>query len=62
MFKVLRCEMEEGCTGLVTHLDEKGYVYCMHHGKQRRGGGIRCRQLKPAEVKRLQNGERLTKY
>lgn len=31
-----RCDMVDGCTAPVTHLDTKGYVYCTPHGLERR--------------------------
>ena len=31
----LMCDMERGCALPVTHIDEKGFVYCQSHGHQR---------------------------
>lgn len=56
------CGMRTGCLRPVTHIDEKGYVYCAEHGEQRHGSGIRCRKLKPWELNRILRGEALRKY
>lgn len=57
----LTCDMEEGCTTTVTHLDVKGYVYCHAHGQARKAVQ-RCRKLTPAERKQLERGEPLERY
>lgn len=57
----LLCDMESGCTGEVTMLDDKGYVYCTDHGLQRRGWRL-CRKLRPHELNRLRRGEPLKGY
>lgn len=57
----LTCDMEEGCTAPVTHIDIKGYSYCREHGNDRKGT-CRCRLLKPKELKQLQGGEPLSSY
>lgn len=58
----LRCAMTADCPHAVGMIDSKGYVYCGPHGLSRRGGGIRCRVLTAAELKRLQAGEALARY
>lgn len=58
--RALTCDMEKGCDGVVTNIDAKGYVYCAPHGAQRRASGIRCRKLRPAEKKRLENGQSIS--
>ena len=63
----LECVARKDCTDVVTHIDEKGFIYCAKHGVNRRGypGGIynrRCRKLRPHEVKRLQRGAVLKGY
>jgi len=58
---ILRCDMERDCQKPVTHIDSKGYVYCREHGIQRQSYQ-RCRQLRPAELTRLQAGEPLKEY
>ena len=57
----LRCDMEETCVAVVTHLDRKGYVYCERHGLARRLGQP-CRKLRPSEVRKLASGEPLRRY
>ena len=62
MTTTLKCAMEHACTRTVTHIDEQGYGYCRRHGLDRRHSGVRCRQLRPAEVRILQAGEALARY
>ena len=59
--KTLRCDMRKDCGFPVTHLDEKGFVYCAKHGEERKAR-MRCRKLKPAELAKLNRGETLAKY
>lgn len=58
---ILSCDMVEGCTAPVTHLDRKGYAYCTAHGLQRRAYQP-CRKLQPWELRRLQAGKPLARY
>lgn len=51
----LKCDMAFECPHPVTHLDEKGYVYCTEHGKVRKYSH-RCRKLKSQEIKQLAAG------
>jgi len=55
------CDMVEGCTQPVTHIDNKGYAYCTQHGVERRDCRP-CRKLRGWELRRLQRGEQLTTY
>lgn len=57
----LTCAMEEGCTAPVTHIDNKGYVYCAPHGEDRKSCRP-CRKLTPAELKILRAGDALRRY
>lgn len=52
----LGCDMTEGCTECVTHVDDKGFVYCKGHGLQRRAGGTPCRALRKREIATLLEG------
>ena len=52
----LHCGMSDNCTGAVSHVDEAGYVYCAHHGAQRKYDK-RTRKLRHAEIKKLERGE-----
>lgn len=55
------CDMDRTCTAPVTHIDNKGYVYCATHGVERRD--VRpCRKMRPFEVKRIMRGEPLARY
>lgn len=63
----LKCASMLGkeCNDLVTHIDNRGYVYCKACGTIRRLYslyGMKVRQLKPSELKSLENGELLTEY
>lgn len=58
----LNCQMVAACAGQVTHIDEKGYVYCLPHGTQRRASYVRCRALRPWELKLLQLGKPVPSY
>jgi hypothetical protein len=53
--------MTDKCTEPVTHIDDKGYIYCSHHGLYRRFYR-RCRKLRPHEMRRLQRGELVKHY
>jgi hypothetical protein len=57
----LKCDMKRECTEAVTHIDEKGFVYCRAHGISRKSW-MRCRQLTPRELKQLKSGEPLPSY
>jgi hypothetical protein len=49
---ILRCDMTHNCAKTVTHIDEKGFVYCREHGIVRKCYR-RCRQLFPNELRML---------
>lgn len=51
----LHCDMTHECTATVTHIDEKGWVYCREHGNARKYSH-RCRMLTPSEIKTLTAG------
>jgi hypothetical protein len=57
----LRCDMVEMCGEEVTHIDEKGYIYCTNHGWARRSW-CRCRKLRPHELSRLRRGLQVERY
>lgn len=57
MSKQLTCEMSKDCAQSVTHVDEKGFVYCTGHGIARRASGPRCRKLRPTEKRMLEAGQ-----
>ena len=60
--KKLQCEMRDDCSSEVTHLEDKGYIYCAEHAKVRRCYGHRCRKLRPHELRRVQAGLQVKKY
>jgi hypothetical protein len=53
--KPLSCAMP-ACCAMVTHIDDKGFVYCAPHGTNRRAV-CRCRKLRPHEAAMLRRGE-----
>lgn len=57
----LICDGVERCHATVTHIDNKGYVYCTEHGLERRMYRP-CRKLRAWEMNRLRKGEPLRKY
>lgn len=58
---VLRCDMKADCNELVTHIDDKGFVYCTAHGVRRRDWRP-CRKLRSWEVNRLKADKALSRY
>lgn len=52
----LQCDMKDSCTSPITHIGEKGYVYCAEH-KDDRKGIERCRKLRKWELKLLESGQ-----
>lgn len=57
----LKCDMEKDCEQTVTHIDNKGYVYCREHGIERKSYRP-CRMLKPKELAQLKTGTPLASY
>lgn len=53
----LHCDMKEGCEEPVTHVDNRGFVYCSQHAERRKSGGTPTRALRPNEIKNLERGE-----
>lgn len=53
----LSCDMTVSCKAPVTHIDNKGYVYCTGHGKHRATCGIPCRAMRPGEITKIILGE-----
>jgi hypothetical protein len=56
------CDMTKDCEKPVTHIDNDGYIYCEKHAAQRKSGGVPTRKLKPAEIKKLEQGQTISKY
>lgn len=59
---VLLCDRDRSCCAPVTHIDQKGFVYCTNHGLSRRSCGIPCRKLRDYEIRKLGRGETLSRY
>jgi len=50
--------MSADCEAPVTHVDQRGFVYCAQHAVRRKMGGDRCRKLRPAELARAERNAR----
>ena len=55
------CDMRKTCTRSVTHIGEKGYVYCSVHASDRQGVE-HCRKMRAWEIKLVQSGIPLPSY
>ncbi|GGG86892.1 hypothetical protein [Edaphobacter dinghuensis] len=61
--KSLSCEMRDDCLNAVTHIGNKGYIYCSVHALERRQSGYeRTRRLRVWELKLLRNGDAVPSY
>ena len=59
----MQCEMKHDCCNLVTHIGEKGYIYCVEHALARRQSGYeRTRKMRPWEVRLIASGQPLPSY
>lgn len=59
----LRCTGMSGpCAGAVTHIDNKGYLYCTACGERRKSTGTPCRKLRASERTRLEGGGVIRRY
>ena len=59
--KTLTCDMTDKCSNEITHIGEKGYIYCSTHAGPRRVQE-RCRLLRPFELEILKEGRALPSY
>ena len=57
----LRCDMTHTCDTPVTHIGDKGFIYCTNHAGDRKGWE-RVRKLRPHELNRLKRGQQIAKY
>jgi hypothetical protein len=58
-----QCDWRHDCKAEVTHIGNKGYLYCAQHAIGRRNSGYeRTRKMTNAELKALHAGEALIKY
>ena len=61
--KQLQCAMSDSCHSAVTHLGDRGFVYCKTHGvERRRGCHESTRRLRVWELNILRAGEPLISY
>ena len=58
----IRCVMTEDCQEKVTHIDQRGFVYCEHHGLRRRASGTPCRKMTGKEIKFIYAGQLIKGY
>ena len=54
---VLRCDWSRDCARPVTHVDNRGFLYCELCALRRKAGGTPTRKLRPGEIKKLERGE-----
>ena len=52
----LPCAYKDGCECPVSHIDNKGYIYCDAHGSER-NRYVPCRQMTKQEVETLRQGK-----
>ena len=57
----IQCEMRENCSNPVTHIGEKGYIYCAKCIVHRRGRE-RCRKMRAWELQLIRDGKPLPSY
>lgn len=55
------CDGMRYCEQPVTHLDDKGYVYCTNHGTQRAQHRA-CRAMTDVEIERLAHGQQIERF
>lgn len=59
----IHCEKVKGCTGKVTHIASKGYLYCANHRPATRvSRTLKGRTLKGWEIALLEAGEPVPSY
>lgn len=59
----MQCDMRRECKAIVTHIGEKGYIYCQVHGVERRHSGYEStRKMRPWELKIVAAGQPLPSY
>jgi uncharacterized protein len=55
------CDMKRDCPNPVTHIGEKGFIYCAEHAPGRKRWE-HCRQMRPWELKLIDSGTPLPSY
>lgn len=57
------CDMSVGCSRPVTHIGDKGFVYCAEHARVRRRHSFEsCRELRQWELKLIRAGQPVPSY
>ncbi len=56
-----QCDMRDECKNPVTHVGDKGWIYCAEHARGRQGWE-RTRQMRKWELDILKTGGQLPKY
>ena len=55
------CQMKRDCGNAVTHIGERGYVYCSEHAPLRKGIE-RTRRMRPWEMALIAKGKPIPNY
>lgn len=59
----MQCEMKDDCKNDVTHIGEKGWIYCTDHATSRRASGYeRTREMRAWERRWIRQGKVLPSY
>lgn len=57
------CQMIDNCANPVTHIGEKGYIYCTFHALRRRASGYEStRKMRAWELRWINAGKTLPSY
>lgn len=57
----MKCEMTKECEAPASYIDEKGFIYCEHHGQQRQSV-MRCRKMTEIEQQLIQSVGYIKEY
>lgn len=57
----LKCDMLDGCASKITHIDNKGFIYCADHAFNRKFS-VPTRKLLKKEIVQLENGKQIEKF
>lgn len=58
----VQCEMSNDCPAEVTHVEDKGYIYCTEHANDRRSWNPRVRKMRAWERRWIAAGKVLPTY
>jgi len=59
--KELKCDGVKDCPHRVSHIDEKGFIYCKQCGFARKQS-VRCRTMTPRELIQIKSNQPLERY